>query len=66
MTLSSPYFRPQETARANGNCGKNSEMTDKRMKVKYLKIRFQRLDPPLEHQPEVGIRYLSLIVRVSC
>jgi hypothetical protein len=28
-------------ASANGNCGKNPEMTDKRMKAKYLKIRFK-------------------------
>jgi hypothetical protein len=47
MTVSSPYFRPLETARANGNCGKNPEMTDKRMKVKYLKIRFPAPGPTL-------------------
>jgi hypothetical protein len=36
---------------ANGNCGKSPEMTDKGMKVKYLKIHFQGLDLPLEPQP---------------
>ncbi|MGA6981173.1 MAG: hypothetical protein WBZ11_06440 [Candidatus Sulfotelmatobacter sp.] len=40
MDESSPYFRPRETAGANGNCGKSPKKTDKRMKVKYLKIRF--------------------------
>jgi hypothetical protein len=50
MTESSPYFRPMGTSGANGNCGKSPEMTDKRMKAKYLKIRFQVLDWPLQHQ----------------
>jgi hypothetical protein len=50
MDRSSPYFRPWETAGANDICGKSPEMTHKRMKVKYLKIRFLVPDLPLVHQ----------------
>jgi hypothetical protein len=52
MDGSSPYFRPWMTACANGNCGKSSEKTDKRMKVKYLKIRFKSPHLPLVHPVE--------------